>query len=58
MIDFGGNWDKFLPLCEFSYNNIYQSSIDVAPFETVYERGCRSPIGWFETGNMKPLGID
>ncbi|KAH0746217.1 hypothetical protein KY285_007874 [Solanum tuberosum] len=33
VIDFGGNWDKFLPLCEFSYNNSYHSSIDMPPFE-------------------------
>ena len=45
MIDFGGHWDKFLHLAEFSYNNIYHSSIDMAPFEPLYGRRCRSPIG-------------
>ncbi|WMV34339.1 hypothetical protein MTR67_027724 [Solanum verrucosum] len=25
VIDFGGHWDKLLPLCEFSYNNSYHS---------------------------------
>ncbi|WMV46996.1 hypothetical protein MTR67_040381, partial [Solanum verrucosum] len=44
VIDFGGHWDKFLSLCEFSYNNSYRSSIDMAPFEALYGRGCRSPI--------------
>ncbi|KAH0654669.1 hypothetical protein KY289_032347 [Solanum tuberosum] len=58
VIDFGGHWDKFLPLCEFSYNNSYHSSIDIAPFEALYGRGCRSSIGWFEAGNVKPLGFD
>ncbi|KAH0695903.1 hypothetical protein KY289_013385 [Solanum tuberosum] len=58
MIDFGGNWDKFLPLCEFSYNNNYHSSIDMAPFETLYGRVCRSPISWFEVGDMKSMGVD
>ncbi|WMV59039.1 hypothetical protein MTR67_052424 [Solanum verrucosum] len=58
VIDFGGHWDKFLPLCEFSYNNSYHSSIDMAPFEALYGRGCRSPIGWFEEGDVKPLGVD
>ncbi|WMV09621.1 hypothetical protein MTR67_003006 [Solanum verrucosum] len=38
VIDFGGHWDKFLPLCEFSYNNNYLSSIDMAPFEVLYGR--------------------
>ena len=58
VIDFGGHWDKFLPLCEFSYNNSYHSNIDMAPFEALYGRGCRSPIGWFEAGDVKPLGVD
>ncbi|WMV41855.1 hypothetical protein MTR67_035240 [Solanum verrucosum] len=56
VIDFGGYWDKFLPLCEFSYNNSYHSNIDMAPFEALYGRG--SPIGWFEVGDVKPLGVD
>ena len=48
-LDFGGSWDKHLPLAEFSYNNSYQSSIKMAPFEALYGRKCRSPICWFET---------
>ncbi|WMV58171.1 hypothetical protein MTR67_051556, partial [Solanum verrucosum] len=44
VIDFGGHWDMFLPLCEFSYNNSYHYNIDMAPFEALHERGCRSPI--------------
>ncbi|WMV08134.1 hypothetical protein MTR67_001519 [Solanum verrucosum] len=40
VIDFGGHWDKFLPLCEFSYNNSYHSIIDMAPFKAFYGRGC------------------
>ncbi|KAH0773664.1 hypothetical protein KY290_010801 [Solanum tuberosum] len=59
VIDFGGHWDKFLPLCEFSYNNSYHSSIDMTPFEALYgRRGCKSLIGWFEAGDVKPLGVD
>lgn len=57
VIDFGGHWDYLLPLCEFSYNNSYHSNIDIAPFEELYGRGCRSP-GLFETGDVKPLGVD
>ena len=45
MVDFGGRWDKFLPLCEFSYNNIYQSIIDMEPFEALYESVFLSRIG-------------
>ena len=35
VIDFGGSWDTHLPLVEFSYNNSYHSSIDMAPFEAL-----------------------
>ncbi|GKC98778.1 putative reverse transcriptase domain-containing protein [Tanacetum coccineum] len=40
MMDFGGSWDNYLPLAEFSYNNSYHSSIRCAPFEALYERKC------------------
>ena len=33
VVDFGGSWSRFLPLIEFSYNNSYQSGIQMAPFE-------------------------
>lgn len=52
------HWDKFLPLCEFSYNNNYHSIIDTTPFEALYVRGCRSSIGRFEAEEVKPLGVD
>lgn len=38
MIDFGGRWDKFLPLAEFTYNKNYHSSIGMAQFEALYEK--------------------
>ena len=33
VIEFKGSWDTHLSLMEFAYNNSYQSSIGVAPFE-------------------------
>ena len=56
MIDFGGNWDDHLPLIEFAYNNSYHSSIQMASYEALYGRKCRSPIGWFETSETKFIG--
>jgi hypothetical protein len=29
-------WDKHLPLAEFLYNNSYQESIKMSPFEALY----------------------
>jgi hypothetical protein len=35
-LNYGKSWDKSLPYAEFSYNNSYQASIEMAPFETLY----------------------
>ena len=56
VIDFGGNWDTYLPLAEFSYNNSYHTSIQMAPFEALYGRKCRSPISWHEIGQAQITG--
>ncbi|GKE72420.1 putative reverse transcriptase domain-containing protein [Tanacetum coccineum] len=44
VIDFGSDWDKHLPLDEFSYNISYHTSIKAAPFGALYGRKCRSPV--------------
>ena len=44
VLDFEGSWNKYLPLIEFSYNNSYQATIGVAPYEMLYGKKCRSPI--------------
>ncbi|KAL4183259.1 hypothetical protein AMTRI_Chr11g154280 [Amborella trichopoda] len=50
VIDFTGSWDDYLPLIEFSYNNSFQASIQMAPYEALYGRKCRLPICWDEVG--------
>jgi len=37
-----GSWESWFPLAEFSYNNSYQESIKMAPFEALYGRRCRT----------------
>ncbi|GJY30254.1 putative reverse transcriptase domain-containing protein [Tanacetum coccineum] len=56
VMDFGGSWDRHLPLVEFSYNNSYHASIKVAPFEALYGRKCRSPVCWSEVGDSQLTG--
>ncbi|WMV29759.1 hypothetical protein MTR67_023144 [Solanum verrucosum] len=56
VIDFKGNWDDRLALIEFAYNNSYHSSTHMAPYEALYGRRCRSPIGWFEVGEFGLIG--
>ena len=56
VLDFGGGWQPHLPLVEFAYNNSYQFTIGMAPFEALYGRPCRSPTCWLEVGDNKLLG--
>ncbi|KAI3724789.1 hypothetical protein L1987_64555 [Smallanthus sonchifolius] len=56
VIDFGNTWESHLPLVEFSYNNIYHTSIKAAPFEALYGRKCRSPICRTEVGDSQLTG--
>jgi hypothetical protein len=50
ILEFPQKWDECLPLAEFSYNNSYQESINMAPFEALYGRWCRTPLNWSEPG--------
>jgi hypothetical protein len=40
VLEFPQKWGDCLPLAEFSYNNSYQESIKMAPFEALYGRRC------------------
>ena len=53
-----GSWEKWLPLAEFSYNNSYQESIKMAPFEALYGHKYRTPLNWIELGERRYYGID
>jgi hypothetical protein len=58
IIHYGINWDKYLALAEFSYNNSYHSSLQMAPFEVLYSRRCRTPLSWSKTGERQIFGPD
>jgi hypothetical protein len=58
VLDFSGSWARYLPLIEFAYNNSYQASIGMAPYEALYGRKCRSPLYWDELGEQRILGPD
>jgi hypothetical protein len=55
-LKYGKSWDKSLPYAEFSYNNSYEASIKVAPFEALYGRQCRTPLLWSQTGESQVFG--
>ena len=47
LINFKGFWNDHLPLLEFSYNNTCNYNIQMAPYEALYGRRCRSYVSMF-----------
>ena len=58
VLDPKGCWEEHLPLVEFAYNNSYQGSIQMAPYEALYRRPCRSPVCWAKVGKSSITGPD
>lgn len=52
------SWDVSLSYAKFSYNNSYQSSLQILPFEALYGRKCRTPLYWNETRERQVFGPD
>ncbi|KAL0410906.1 UNVERIFIED_CONTAM: Transposon Ty3-G Gag-Pol polyprotein [Sesamum latifolium] len=57
-MEFKDNWDDHLPLMELAYNNSFHSSIDMAPYEALYGRRCRSPVCWDIEGLRQLEGLE
>jgi hypothetical protein len=54
----GGRWDKSLPYAEFSYNNSYQASLKMSPFEPLYGRKSRTPLYWIRLEEDSSLDLN
>ena len=55
-MDFTGSWDTKLHSMELSYNNSFQTTIGMAPFEALYWKRCRSSLCWDEVGERELVG--
>ncbi|KAA3461851.1 DNA/RNA polymerases superfamily protein [Gossypium australe] len=58
VLEFEGNWEKYLTLVKFSYNNSFQSSIKMAPYEALYGGKCRTTLYWTELSEKQIHGVD
>jgi hypothetical protein len=56
VLDFKGSWIQYLPLIEFTYNNNYQATIGMPPYEALYGWKCQSPLYWSNVGERQRLG--
>jgi transposase InsO family protein len=58
ILHFDKSWDKCLSLAEFSYNNSYQASLKMAPFDALYGRRCHTPLNRSKAGERTLFGPD
>jgi hypothetical protein len=45
-MDKTSKWEDCIQLIEFSYNNGYQTSLNMSPFEALYGRRYKTPVSW------------
>ena len=57
VLTYGKDWEQSLPYAKFSYNNNYQASLGMSPFEALYGRKCRTPLMWSEVGERALVGL-
>ena len=58
VLDFPGSWDRYILLTEFSYNNSYQTSIGMTPYEALYGRKYRTPVCRTDLNKHKVIDPD
>jgi hypothetical protein len=51
-------WDKRLPYAKLSYNNSYQASLKMSPFQALYGRSCRTLLQWDQPREKQVFGPD
>jgi hypothetical protein len=56
VMDKPSKWEDYLHLVEFSYNNGYQASLKMSPFEALYGRKCNTPVSWDNPTDRVVLG--
>jgi hypothetical protein len=58
VLSWKGRWEDLLALAKFAYDNSYQASIKMAPYEALYGRRCISPLCWETLGERSLVGPD
>jgi hypothetical protein len=58
VMDKPSKWEDYLHLVEFSYNNGYQTSLKMSPFEALYDRKCNTPVSWDNLVDRVVVGPD
>ena len=56
VMDKPSKWKDYLHLVEFAYNNGYQDSLKMSPFEALYSRKWSTPIRWDNPADRTIVG--
>lgn len=54
----GSNWESFLQLVEFTYNNRFQATISKSSYEALHGKRYISAVYWDEVGENRILGLE
>jgi hypothetical protein len=58
VMDKPSKWEDYLHLVEFAYNNGYQASLKLSPFEALYGRKCNTLVSWDNPADRAVVGPD
>jgi hypothetical protein len=58
VMDKPSKWEDYLHLVEFAYNNGYQTSLKMSPFESLYDRNCNTPVSWDNPADRTIVGLE
>lgn len=50
--------EKIICLVEYAYNNGYQSSLEMSPYQALYGRECQTLVSWDDLMDQVTLGPD
>jgi hypothetical protein len=58
VLDQPSRWKDYIHLVEFAYNNGYQASFKMSPFEALYVNKCNTPMSWDNPIDKGVVGIE
>jgi hypothetical protein len=58
VMDKPSKWEDYLHLVEFTYNNGYQASLKMSPFEALYGKKCNTPVSRDNLADRVVFGLE
>jgi hypothetical protein len=58
VMDQTSNWEDYIHLVKFAYNNGYHALLKMNPFEALYGRKCNTLVSWDNSTDQTIIGSD